>query len=62
MKSYSEERNKHIHYTTNLIRKVLVGTRLNEYELNASGNWKDQESHSRYYEPFIDAFFDFYFK
>ena len=59
---YSEERNKHIHYTTNLTRKVLVGTRLNEYELNASGNWKDQESHNRYYEPFIDAFFDFYFK
>jgi len=59
---YDEERAKHTHYTVNLIRKVLVGTVLGEYELSVSGDWKDSEIHSQYYTPFIEAFFDFYFK
>lgn len=59
---YDEERSKHIHYADNLIRKVLTGTQLSEYDLSSSGDWKDSAAHSLYYEPLIEAFFDFYFK
>lgn len=58
---YDEERANHIHYVHYLIRKVLTGTQLSSYELNGSGNWIDNETHSRYYEPFIEAFLDVYF-
>ena len=59
---YDEERLSHIHYADKLTKKVLTGTRLEVYEISSSGSWLNSEVHSSYYKPFIEAFFDCYFK
>ena len=59
---YDEERLSHIHYADKLTKKVLTGTRLEESEISSSGSWLNSEVHSSYYKPFIETFFDCYFK
>lgn len=59
---YDEERASHLHYLDKLNKKVLTGTKLSSDELNGSGNWKDNDTHNKYYEPFLKAFLDTYFK
>ncbi|MBO4285865.1 MAG: hypothetical protein J5880_00850 [Bacilli bacterium] len=58
---YDDERSNHLHYISNLIRKSLSDVTLSDYELNSDGQWKDREAQKQYYEPFIEAFFDYYF-
>ena len=58
---YDDERSSHLHYISNLIRKSLSDVTLSDYELNSDGQWKDREAQKQYYEPFIEAFFDYYF-
>lgn len=59
---YDEERLNHIHYADKLTKKVLTSTKLNDSEVSSSGGWLNSEAQNSYYQPFIEAFFDCYFK
>ena len=57
---FSNERKDNLHYLDGLEKKILIGTNIDSSKLNSFGSWASLDIQNEYYQPFLEAFLNYY--